>query len=57
MIYAKGNDIVDILHVKRPPNKKLWSVFFDFDTMNQNVIPFQKIDKGYSWAPYKGFSS
>ena len=29
IVYGKGKDIVDILHVKRPPNKMLWSVFFD----------------------------
>jgi hypothetical protein len=42
MMYAKGKDIVDILHVKRPPNKKLWSVFFDSDIKTQKVIPFEK---------------
>lgn len=42
MIYAKGKDIVEILPVKRPTNKNLWSVFFDSEIKNQKVIPFEK---------------
>jgi hypothetical protein len=47
LIYMKGKDIVDILHVKRPPNKKLWSVFFESDT--QKAIPFEKCEQNYKW--------
>ena len=41
--YAKGKKIVDILHAKRPPNKKLWSVFFDSDIKTQMAITIKKI--------------
>ena len=57
MIYAKGKDIIDILHVKRPPNKKLWSIFFESDTKTQKVLPFEKFRQDYSWSALKGFSS
>ena len=55
IVYGKRQHIVDILHVKRPPNMKLWSVFFDSDKnqMNQKAVPFQKS----SWAPHTSFSS
>ena len=57
LIYAKGKDTVDILHVKRPPNKKLWSVFFDSDIKSQKAMPFEKIRQDYSWMSLKGFTS
>jgi hypothetical protein len=59
LIYMKGKDIVDILHVKRPPNKKLWSVFFESDTktQNQKAIPFEKCRQNYRWSILKGYSS
>jgi hypothetical protein len=57
IIYAKGKDIVDILHVKKPHNKKLWSVFFDSDIKSQKAMPFEKIRQDYSWMSLKGFTS
>ena len=42
IIYAKGKNIADILFVKRPPNKNLWSLFYDRDSKDQKAIPFQK---------------
>jgi hypothetical protein len=57
IIYAKGKDIADILNVKRPPNKKLWSVFFDSEIKTQKAVPFQKSKSSSSWASFQGFSS
>ena len=57
MIYAKGMDIVDILLVRRPPNKNLWCAFYDSDTKKQMIIPFHKSRQDHYWAVLNGFSS
>ena len=57
IIYAKGKKVVDILHVKRPPNKKLWSAFFDSDIKTQKAIPIEKIKQDYIWGLVNGFST
>lgn len=58
MIYANKMEVADILKIRRPPNKKLWSVFFDSSSGNQKAIPFHKLKKDSSWATLEeGFSS
>jgi hypothetical protein len=54
IIYAKEKDIADILNEKRPPNKKLWSVFFDSEIKTQRAVPFQKSKSNSSWASFQG---
>ena len=50
MIYANKMEVADILKIRRPPNKKLWSIFIDNSSGNQKAIPFQKLKKDSSWA-------
>ena len=58
MIFAKKMEVADILNIRRPPNKKLWSVFYDNSTGNQRAIPFQKSNKDSCWGTLEqGFSS
>jgi hypothetical protein len=50
MIYAKKMEVAEILNIRRPPNKKLWSVFLDSSSGYQRAIPFLKLKKDSSWA-------